>query len=53
MHSAFDLATYDDVRANADAISAVLAAGKMPCDGAWPEEDVQRFRSWLDAGALP
>ena len=53
MQSAFDLASYDDVRANADAIYAVLAAGEMPCDGAWPEEDVQRFRSWLDAGALP
>ena len=53
MQSAFDLASYEDVRTNGEPIYAVLAAGQMPCDGAWPEEDVQRFRSWLDTGALP
>jgi len=53
MQSAFDLASYEDVKKNADAIYATLAAGQMPCDGAWPDEDVRRFRSWLDAGALP
>ena len=53
MEFAFDLASYDDVRTNAEAIYGRLAAGTMPCDGAWPDEDVQRFRSWLDNGALP
>jgi len=53
MNFAFDLASYDDVRANGEAIYGVLAAGRMPCDGAWPDEDVRRFRSWLDSGALP
>ncbi len=53
MQSAFDLASYEDVRTNGEPIYTVLAAGQMPCDGAWAEEDVQRFRSWLDAGALP
>jgi hypothetical protein len=53
MESAFDLASYEDVRTHAEAIYEVLAAGQMPCDGAWPEEDVQRFRSWVDTGALP
>ena len=53
MQSAFDLASYEDVRAHAEAIYGVLAAGQMPCDGPWNEEDVQRFRSWLDTGALP
>jgi hypothetical protein len=53
MQSAFDLASYEDVRQHAEAIHATLAAGQMPCDGAWADEDVQRFRSWLDAGALP
>jgi hypothetical protein len=53
MEFAFDLASYEDVRTNAEAIYAVLAAGQMPCDGAWPDEDVRRFRSWLDGGALP
>ena len=42
-----------DVRTHGEPIYAVLAAGQMPCDGPWAEEDVQRFRSWLDTGALP
>lgn len=53
MSSAFDLASYDDVRANADAIYERLADGTMPCDGAWPEEDVARFRDWIDGGFAP
>jgi hypothetical protein len=53
MKFAFDLATYEDVRTHAEAIYAVLAAGQMPFDGAWADEDVRRFRSWLDTGALP
>lgn len=53
MEFAFNLSSYEDVRENAEAIHAQLAAGQMPCDGAWPEDDVQRFRSWLDTGTLP
>ena len=53
MQFAFDLASYEDVRTHAEAIHATLAAGRMPCDGPWAEEDVRRFRSWLDTGALP
>lgn len=53
MKFAFDLASYEDVRTHGDAIYAILAAGQMPCDGAWADEDVQTFRTWLDAGALP
>ncbi len=52
MQFAFDLASYEDVRTQAEAIYAVLAAGQMPCDGAWADEDVRRFRSWVDSGAL-
>lgn len=53
MMSSFDLSSYDDVRSNGEAIYGAVSAGRMPCDGAWPDEDVQRFRSWLDSGALP
>ena len=53
MKLAFDLASYDGVQTHAEAIYASLAAGQMPCDGAWTDEDVRRFRSWLDTGALP
>src|SRR5439155_27278380 len=42
MRSAFDLASYEDVRTHGEAIYATLAAGQMPCDGAWAEGDVQR-----------
>jgi hypothetical protein len=53
MEFAFDLASYEDVRTHGEAIYGELAAGRMPCDGAWADEDVQRFRSWLDNGTLP
>jgi hypothetical protein len=53
MSSAFDLSSYDDVRANAEAIYGQLAAGSMPCDGAWPSENVERFRTWIDEGFQP
>jgi hypothetical protein len=46
----FDLWSYDDVRANADAIVAQLEAGRMPCDGAWPPGRVATFRAWMDGG---
>ena len=50
MSFAFDLRSYDDVRANANGILAKLSNGSMPCDGAWPEEKVELFRNWVDAG---
>jgi hypothetical protein len=50
MAKAFNLASYNDVRANADAILARVANGSMPCDGPWPPERVELFRSWLGAG---
>jgi hypothetical protein len=51
MSVAFDLASYDDVRANADRILARLSDGSMPCDGPWPEEQVELFRRWVGAGS--
>jgi hypothetical protein len=50
MSFAFDLSSYDDVCDNADEIYSRLAEGTMPCDEPWPEEDVDRFRRWVDAG---
>jgi hypothetical protein len=50
MSMAFDLASHGDVRANADKILAKLSDGSMPCDGPWPEERVELFRSWVNAG---
>jgi hypothetical protein len=50
MEFAFDLWSLDDVSTHADAIFERLEAGTMPCDGAWPAEDVAVFRRWIDAG---
>jgi hypothetical protein len=50
MSWAFDLTSYEDVRQNAEAIYERLSDGSMPCDEPWPDEQVQRFRSWIDAG---
>jgi hypothetical protein len=53
MSSHFDLSSYEDVRDNAEPIYERLADGTMPCDGAWPADDVQRFRTWIDDGFAP
>ena len=50
MHSHFDLWSYDDVGAHASAILAQVRAGTMPCDGAWPAEQVDLFQRWLETG---
>ena len=50
MKWAFDLSSYDDVAANSVAILGKLRDGTMPCDGAWPEEQVDLFQRWVDAG---
>jgi len=51
MRRFFDLWSYPDVVANGPAIAERLADGSMPCDGAWPAEQVDLFRRWLDEGA--
>jgi hypothetical protein len=50
MKWAFDLWSYDDVAANNDAILGRLKDGSMPCDGAWPPEQVELYQTWVDAG---
>ena len=50
MLSAFDLFDCGDVAENADAIVGSLRSGQMPCDGAWPDADVDKLQQWIDAG---
>jgi hypothetical protein len=50
MKSAFDLWSQEDVAQNSDAILERLRNGTMPCDGAWPDEQVGVFQSWVEAG---
>jgi len=51
MRRAFDLWSYDDVSAHADAIGARLSDGTMPCDGAWPADRVDTFQRWIAGGS--
>jgi len=48
MLSHFDLWSYEDVSTHAGAIGAQLRAGTMPCDGAWPPEQIQVFQRWVE-----
>jgi hypothetical protein len=47
---AFDLSSYDDVRDHAAAILERLRDGSMPCDGEWPDEQVELFQRWTETG---
>jgi truncated hemoglobin YjbI len=53
MSFAFDLWSYDDVPAHAQEILARLQNGSMPCDGAWPADQVAVFQRWMDSGMQP
>ena len=48
-----DLSSYDDVKAKAQGIYSQLERGSMPCDGAWPKDQVAKFRRWMDEGMAP
>ena len=50
MSFAFDLSSYDDVSQHAEAILAQLQAGTMPCAGAWPQQQIDVFSRWAEAG---
>jgi hypothetical protein len=50
MQSHFDLWSHEDVSRHAEAILARLQDGSMPCDGAWPEAQVDLFQRWAGGG---
>jgi hypothetical protein len=39
--------------ANARRVYAALSAKKMPPDGAWPQDWLDTYRNWMDAGFQP
>lgn len=47
---AFDLRLYKDVVAHAHGILQRLQNGTMPCDGAWPDEQITLFQHWIAEG---
>jgi len=50
MKFAFDLWSYDDVKAHARDVLERVQNGSMPCDGAWPPEQIEAFERWVDTG---
>jgi len=38
---------------HAQRVYAQLAGGTMPPDGAWPGDNVAKFKSWMDEGCNP
>jgi hypothetical protein len=51
MKWAFDLWSHDDVAQNGEAILGRLHDGTMPCDGAWPDDRIELFQRWVEAGS--
>jgi hypothetical protein len=50
MKSHFDLWSHDDVSQHADAILERLQDGSMPCDGEWPQAQIDLFQRWSESG---
>ena len=61
MSKAFDLASYDDVRANAAAIfdrirgigGAVMPPPPPKGEGPWPQSRIDLFGKWMEDGCPP
>jgi hypothetical protein len=45
-----DLSSHADVKKHSHDIHARLKEGDMPCDGAWPAANVNKFKEWMDGG---
>lgn len=53
MRQQFDLGSFKDVSDHAERILARVRSGTMPCDGAWPPQQVAVFERWVRGGKLP
>src|ERR1017187_6710565 len=53
----FDLWSYSDVKANANAIYGAVKDGSMPPPGSgeapWPQSQVDKLKQWIDGGLQP
>lgn len=47
----FDLWDRGAVAENADGILERLRDGSMPCDGAWPDDQVEKLAAWVAQGS--
>lgn len=46
----FDLSAFADVKVRAEDILARLQKGDMPCDGRWPQTNIDLFKTWISDG---
>jgi hypothetical protein len=46
----FDLWSYEAVTQWAEPIFDRLSAGDMPCDGPWPQSQLELFAEWVQEG---
>ncbi|MFN2445054.1 MAG: hypothetical protein ABR606_05655 [Vicinamibacterales bacterium] len=49
----FDLSRFEHVRIHASRIYSRLASKTMPCDDPWSEDQIARFKDWMDGGMAP
>ena len=48
-----DLSSYEDVKRRAQDIYARLSEKRMPCDGPWSDNHVQKLKEWIQSGMAP
>ena len=53
MEFMFDLWSYEEVKGDAENILSRLSDKTMPCDEAWPDEQIALFQQWIAGGYLP
>lgn len=52
-YKGIDLSSYEDVKRRAQAIYDRVSTKKMPCDGPWSDDSVQKFKDWMESGMEP
>ncbi len=48
-----DLSKFDDVKQHASRIFFRLSTKTMPPDKPWPDNQIAKFKQWIDAGMKP
>jgi hypothetical protein len=49
----FDLSNFEDVRRHAGRIFLRLSTKTMPPDKPWPDDQIAKFKEWMDGGMKP
>lgn len=48
-----DLSSYEDVKRLSLVIFERVSVKEMPCDNAWSEEQLAKFKQWINNGMRP